>query len=266
MPAVMPAVMSTDPLPAAAPLTPPVSERRADGDQSLVGYLSNDEWDALLADVNQRVERMEALPEGELRQQVFALLNGVDALHREGLRRLVRLFKDGVMEQVVTDPAIHTLMELYDLLPECELTLAPPTVAPKPRFPTIPIRAISAARAPATRYAHWVPVLARGDELASGALRDDIAIDGLTLLLARRDEQWFAVDAACPVDGASMQGARLNGFTLSCPAHPGCHYDIRSGARIGGGTGLVCHAIKADERGRVLVGLGMNFKPALPSF
>jgi len=38
-------------------------------------------------------------------------------LHREALHRLVRLFKERVLEQVATDPAIRTLLEMYDLLP-----------------------------------------------------------------------------------------------------------------------------------------------------
>ena len=41
----------------------------------------------------------------------------IDALHREALHRLVRLFKERVLEQVATDPAIRTLLEMYDLLP-----------------------------------------------------------------------------------------------------------------------------------------------------
>ena len=85
--------------------------------QALVGFMSNDDWDLLLADVNRRIESMEELPAGDVKLQVFELLQGVDAIHREALRRLVRLFKEGVLEKVVSDPAIHTLMELYDLLP-----------------------------------------------------------------------------------------------------------------------------------------------------
>ena len=106
----------------------------------------------------------------------------------------------------------------------------------------------------------------RIDATAPGALLDDIVADGLPLLLARRDERWFAVDAACPVDGGSLRGAALNGNTLSCPHHAGCHYDIRNGARIGGGLGIECHPTRTDEQGRVLVGLDMEFKPSLPSF
>ena len=89
----------------------------ADIRQALIGFLSNEAWEALLASLNQRIEQMENLPEVDTRRKVFALLDDIDAVHREALHRLVRLFKEGVLEKVVTDPAIHTLMELYDLLP-----------------------------------------------------------------------------------------------------------------------------------------------------
>lgn len=227
-------------------------------EQSLVGFLSNEQWDALLADVNQRVEGIEAWPEGDTRQQVFELLNGIDAMHREALRRLVRLFKEGVLEQVVTDPAIHTLMELYDLLPGDS---TPPS--DRPAYPTIPIRPL---RAQPLRYPHWVPVLADAREFSADTVRADLAVDGVPLLLARRNDEWFALDGLCPQDGASLQGASASGYTLSCPRHAGCHYDLRTGARIGGGTAIACHPVRIDEQGRVMVGLDMDFKPSLPSF
>lgn len=229
--------------------------------------MPNDEWDALVVELNARVEALEALPDARVRQQVFELLNSVDALHREALRRLVRLFKQGVLDQVVTDPAIHTLMELYDLLPEA----AQPAegAAAKAKFPTIPIRAVAAAAVPAAapRYPHWVPVLAHCDALAAGGLRDDIDVDGQALLLARcgRDE-WFALDGACPVDGTPLRGARASGYTLSCPNHAGCHYDLRNGARVGGGVPIACHPVRVEADGRVLVGLDIDFTPSLPSF
>lgn len=235
-----------------------------DVSQQLIGFLSNEEWAALLADLNRRIESMEALADGQTRQEVFALLDSIDAVHREALHRLVRLFKDGVLEKVVSDPAIHTLMELYDLLPQDQ-----PSAAQQPAFATIPIRAVPAMPPDAApRFPHWVPVPVPVDAEAMPAteVHAPVAVDGEMLLLARRDSRWYAVDAACPVDGADMSAARLNGFTLSCPNHAGCHYDIRTGARIGGGPELGCHPVKVDERGRVLVGLDMDFQPALPSF
>lgn len=242
-------------------MTPNTPQPSGD-EQPLLGFVSNDEWDALIGEVNQLVQQMEALPEGEVKSSVFRLLDGIDAIHREALRRLVRLFKEGVIEKVITDPAIHTLMELYDLLP-AEL----PDQAPaKPRFSTIPIRVVPAASPVPTRYPHWVPVLAQRDELHSGSVRVDIVANDLALLLARRDDRLFALTAHCPVDDAPLRGATLSGFTLSCPSHAGCHYDVRNGQRIGGGQALVCYPVKVDDQGRVLVGLDMDFVPDLPSF
>jgi nitrite reductase/ring-hydroxylating ferredoxin subunit len=230
-------------------------------EQPLLGFMANDEWDALLAEVNELVQQLEALPDGVVKERVFRLLDGIDAIHREALRRLVRLFKDGVLEQVVTDPTIHTLMELYDLLPPA----ATPAAAPK--FPIIPIRGVRAASpAPApVRYPHWVPV-ADARSMPAAALLDDIVVDGLPLLLVRREDEWFALEAICPRDGASLRGAGLSGYTLSCPNHCGCHYDVRNGARIGGGAGITCHPVRTDDDGRVLVGFDMDFTPSLPSF
>lgn len=235
--------------------------------QPLLGFMPNDEWDSLIAEVSALVQLMESLPAGEAKTSVFRLLDGVDAIHREALHRLVRLFKEGVLEKVVSDPAIHTLMELYDLLPpEAAAQAAEEAVADKPRFPTIPIRALRSSPAAPQRYPHWVPVLAQRDDLASGAVDGGIRADGVALLLARRDERLFAIDARCPVDGASLRDALLNGYTLSCPNHAGCHYDVRTGARIGGGDALTCHPVKTDERGRVMVGFDMDFTPDVPSF
>ncbi len=229
--------------------------------------MTNAAWAGLLDEVNVLVERMEALPDGEVRTDLFRLLDGIDTMHREALRRLVRLFKEGVLEKVVSDPAIHTLMELYDLLPSQadEEAESEQTASAKPVFPTIPIRVLRTSSAPA-RFPHWVPVLAEQHQLASGSIRDDIVVDDLALVLARREDRFFVVDARCRVDGSPLRGATLSGYTLSCPNHSGCHYDVRNGARIGGGESLVCHPVKVDDQGRVMVGLDMDFKPELPSF
>ena len=234
--------------------------------QRLLDFMTNHEWDALLGEVNVLIQQMEALPEGETKTSVFGLLDGIDTIHREALKRLVRLFKEGVLEKVITDPAIHTLLELYDLLPVEQAELSKPPEPAKSKYSTFQIRALPAGSAAPVRYPHWVPALVQIDELPSGGVRDDVNVDGLVLLMARRNDRVFALDAQCPVDGASLRGAVLNGFLLSCPNHTGCHYDVRNGERMGGGFPLVCHSVKIEERGRVMVGLDMDFKPNMPSF
>ena len=233
--------------------------------QPLLGVLSNDDWDALLAHVSALVQHMEALPPGEHRDQVFALLDGIDAIHREALLRLVRLFKEGVLEKVVSDPAIHTLMELYDLLPEDAAAAATEADARPPAFPTIPIKSVRMTPAKPARYPRWIPVPKTSGELASGAARD-VELDGLRVLLVRRDEHYFALESRCATDGTSLAHATLSGYTLTCPNHVGCYYDVRQGSRMGGSEWIMCYPVKVDEDGRPLIGFDMDFKPNLPSF
>ncbi len=242
--------------------------------QALVDFMENEAWEALVADVGVSLEALDQLPDSETKAQVYALLQGIDAIHREALHRLVRLFKEGVLEKVITDPAIHTLMELYDLLPAAETGQTPQVGSGSSKG--IPIKVLGPAPAPAPASTpgpavpaavipHWVPALADQAELDTGACLIRV-LDGQTLLLCRVDGKVFALDARCAVDGAPLVQPQLERYTLVCPVHPGCYYDIRQGSRMGGGTGLRCHPVQVDRDGRVLVGFGMPFVPELPSF
>lgn len=234
--------------------------------------MTNEEWDDLLAHVNKLVQQMEEIPDPKVRKQVFDLLQGIDAIHRESLTRLVRLFKEGVLEQVVTDPPIHTLMELYDLLPGERPANPPETEQAQDATSrgSIPIRVMP--ETPAKPSAadsgpppHWVPVLDHRDEIEDGAVMP-VTADERDLLLARVKDELFALDGRCPRDGASLADATLQRYLLACPNHPGCYYDVRNGARLGGSEALECHALREDDNGRVLAGFGVPFRPNLPAF
>lgn len=60
----------------------------------------------------------------DVRERVYALLDGVDVLHRSALTRLVALLQApgaGLgWKSARTDPVIRTVLQLYDLLPESE--------------------------------------------------------------------------------------------------------------------------------------------------
>jgi len=234
--------------------------------QPLVGFMTNEEWDELLAHVDGLVQEMDQLPFPEVKKQIFELLAGVDTIHREGLRRLVRLFKEGVLEQVVTDPTIHTLMELYDLLPperdkpdeqasKIQWTIGGARTR-APQQPTAP---------PKSKYPHWVPAMKEGEELPDGAIKE-CQIDDRRVILCRVANNFYAVDSACAQDGSSLSEAKLIKFNLTCPHHSGCYYDVRHGARIAGEGEIECFPIKLDENGRLLVGVDMEFEPKLPAF
>lgn len=238
--------------------------------QPLVGFMANEEWDELLGQVNDLVGEMERIPLPEVRDKVFALLAGIDAIHREALRRLVRLFKEGVLEKVVTDPAIHTLMELYDLLPPDALraTEGDAAAGKAPRLAGIPIKVVNAAASPApppAAFPRWVPVLREPEAPAPGSARV-LEADDRQVLLCRVADRLFALDAHCLQDGSSLEGARIEALTLCCPNHPGCLYDVRQGSRIGRGGQLACYPVRREEDGRIWVGLDMPFQPDLPSF
>lgn len=65
------------------------------------------------------LERMEQIEDDRTREEVFALLEGTDVLHRQALGRLLKLVTEfggpGLVARVSQDPVVHTLLEMYDL-------------------------------------------------------------------------------------------------------------------------------------------------------
>ena len=69
------------------------------------------------------LERMEGIEDEKTREEVFALLEGIDVLHRQALGRLLELVGGLAGQQLVgrvsQDPVVRTLLEMYDL-PEAD--------------------------------------------------------------------------------------------------------------------------------------------------
>ena len=239
-----------------------------DHSQQLVGFMTTVGWDKLLTQVNAQLEELEQLPLPEVKDKVFELLAGIDTIHREALSRLVSVFKEGVLEKVVEDPAIHTLMELYDLLPP-EVEEQPQAVENKNTFMNIPIEVVPApapVKAPVrSRYPHWVPVLKTDDDLAPGCVKE-VFVDEQHIIICRVEDEFFALASHCAQDGASLAKASLSSYTLNCHQHTGCYYDVRQGTRIAGSGEIDCYPVRREEDGRLQVGIDMDFTPNLPTF
>jgi nitrite reductase/ring-hydroxylating ferredoxin subunit/Fe-S cluster biogenesis protein NfuA len=81
------------------------------------------EFQHLLEWLGTGLERMEGIEDEQTREEVFALLEGVDVLHRQALGRLLELVGNlggqGLAERVSQDPMVRTLLEMYDL-PEAD--------------------------------------------------------------------------------------------------------------------------------------------------
>lgn len=73
------------------------------------------EFQHLLEWVGSGVERMEEIEDEQTRDEVFALLEGIDVLHRQALARLMELGGAELAERASRDPVARTLLEMYDL-------------------------------------------------------------------------------------------------------------------------------------------------------
>lgn len=231
--------------------------------QPLVGYRSNEEWRDLMAQTAAMLEVLEEIEDDSVRKRVFDAMAGIDAVHREALHRLVRLFKEGVLEQVITDPAINSLMGMYDLLP-------PETPGcgrvwdfigddvPDLGSRKTGVEAIEPADPP-----HWTPVPEQAVAEEGSAFLCDLE-EGRILLL-RVEGSDYALAADCPGHGVSLEKGRLDGVMWHCPAGSGCSYDVRNGKRLGGGTGLEIFPVRIESDGRRMIGFGVQFEPRLPA-
>lgn len=56
-------------------------------------------------------------------------------------------------------------------------------------------------------------------------------LDGTAVLVARNDDQYYAIGATCSHYGAPLDEGLLKGTTVMCPWHHAC-FDIRSGTRL----------------------------------
>ena len=217
--------------------------------ESLRGFMTNSEWDELLSRADYLITSLESIDDSNTRQSVFELLKVLDKIHRESLTRLVRLFKDGVLEQVITDPPIRTLMDLYDLLPQslgCSDTDS------------------ASIALNSKKLARWVPSRFSEEKLKDDLLYSD-QIEDHFLFLAKVENKIYGFSADCLVNHELMIGATLEGYSLVCPHHDGCIYDIRNGAKLGSDAHIGCYPVK-KEKNRILIGFDMPFIPELPSF
>lgn len=232
----------------------------------LSGYRSNEEWQDLVAQTGSMLAALDDIEDEDIKAQVFTALAGIDTLHREALHRLVKLFKEGVLEQVVTDPAINTLMGMYDLVPPDGFSVERDEQPPAQAVSFYPAGDLPVFHntLPSNEPAHWSPAPLK-NSLEEGAAFICQMEEG-SLLIAHVDGRDLALDATCPTHGKEMTNGKLDGLSWICPHGPGCTYDLRNGAKLGGGSGLQCYSTRTDAQGRLMVGFGVPFEPIMSSF
>jgi nitrite reductase/ring-hydroxylating ferredoxin subunit len=187
----------------------------------------------LIQQLDDMVVGFENHPDLRTREQVVTLLEGVDALHREGLRRLVAALRaagaGAQVDRATADPVVKTLLGLYDLADLGLPDERPPTLTPGTSF--IPLESIPTSRKP---RADWVEISQLAD-LPPGATRA-AEVDEIRVLLANVGGDVFAYRNACAGTELPLDSGQLIGVELICPWH-GCRYDARTGLRRDGGEG-----------------------------
>ncbi len=197
------------------------------------GRLTEGEFRAVGRHLDELVREFETLPFPEVRDQVFELLQTVDALHRSALNRLLEIVRehDGgeLLGRAAADPVVGTLLVLYDLVPE------PPAVAAAPgTLSFIPLERIGRAPVRSLRRPLFTEV-ARLEELPPGTMKG-VEADGVQVLLANVAGEVYAVRNTCPGSVAPLSLGAFTPPVVVCPWHNEA-FDVRTGKRADGEEG-----------------------------
>lgn len=227
--------------------------------------LTDEEFRAVGRDLDRLVREFETLPFPAIREMVFDLLQTVDALHREGLSRLVGILlahdQGGWVNRAAADPAVETLLLLYDLVPGVPSSVADAPaesgVAGTTSF--IPLDQIKPARPVRWPVLKEVALLA---ELPPGTMTD-VTVDGMQALLANVAGEVFAVRNACPGSVAPLSLGSFSPPIVTCPWHNEA-FDVRTGKRADGvsGPGLEVLPVSVED-GKIKLAIGT--RPVAPA-
>jgi nitrite reductase (NADH) small subunit len=197
--------------------------------------MQDDEFHAAAERLDELVQALESLPYPAIREQVFEILQAVDAIHREGLGRLVESLRaqgqNEAIERAAEDPVIQSLLLLYNLLPGEELIQAEPEPPPLPMTGFIPLAQID----PAPLRRPVFKEVARLADVLPGTMRD-FQMDGVYVLVANVGGEVYAVRDHCPGGAAPLRLGSFSAPILVCPWHNEA-YDIRTGKRADGVSG-----------------------------
>ncbi|AHB04837.1 MULTISPECIES: Rieske (2Fe-2S) protein [Pandoraea] len=86
------------------------------------------------------------------------------------------------------------------------------------------------------------------DELPPGK-RKIMFVDSRSIVVFNIEGTVYAIDNACPHDGASLASGQLDGHLLQCPAH-GLRFDLKTGCAAGG-LCLTTFPVRASDSGVV---------------
>lgn len=197
------------------------------------GRLTEEGFQAVGRHLDELVREFEALPLPAVRDQVFDLLQTVDALHRAGLTQLTEILRrqggGAALERATEDPIVRTLLVLYDLAPE------PPPIAAAPGTTSfIPLDQIGRAPVRSVRRPVFAEI-ALVEEVPPGTMKG-VEVEGIPVLLANVAGTFYAVRNVCPSSVVPLSLGSFAPPVVVCPWHNEA-FDVRTGKRADGEEG-----------------------------
>ncbi len=208
-------------------------------------HLSDREHNQLVLRIEELVSQLERMPDQKAAGQVRELLESIDLVHREALHRLLQMIQSRTPElfpALLEDPAVQTLLLLYDFAPE-------PSEKEEPRGGEgfVPLSELQ------------VPVWVPAGRTADFPERELVArqVNQHNLLMCRLQGDLYALENRCLDSILPLQLGRVDGRAVVCPWH-GCRYDLHSGKLIGTERGLPTFPVRVSDEGIVRVGFNIT--------
>jgi len=218
--------------------------------------MSDDEIERLAGRLDSLLQYLLERAEPEVAVVVAELIEGLERLHAEGVRRLVEHLPGDAerLGAALRDPAISKLLEMYDMsVTPRDAGLAHPAsgsptgdvsvVAPerlvqlRRRFRAAPGKRSADEEGGRPARVARIPLAEVPDDGLHGLRARNVAV-----LVVRRGKQVFAYRNVCPDTPFPLHLAELDEDELVCPWH-GCRFDVSSGERRSGPPGPALEAL-----------------------
>ncbi len=186
-------------------------------------YYNDEEYQEILAYLNQLTTDAEMLPYPNAKELTAALLKYFDLVHREALARMMGLIDQqypNLKRELESDFTVKTLLSLYDLGTAEKEQIA----KKKGQMGFVPVEQVGLL----------TPIMETvwADAGNVAALKNrqlyPKELAGENVLLCKIDQKIYALRNACLDSVLPMQFGTVDGYHLVCPWHD-CRYDIRNG-------------------------------------
>ncbi len=208
-------------------------------------FLSDSEYEQLASQIEDLIAQVDELPYPKVKDDIHALLQNFDMIHREAL---TRLFKEIIINypdlliKMQSDKPVNLLFSLYDLFhTEIQNGILAQEI-------------LSAGRA--SQYPLWIPVGSINQLKENSAYK--YVGEGENILICKTEGNVYAVKNCCGSTALPLDGAAIENGLLICPWH-GCSYRLSDGLmETNPLLQLNKYPVTISEDGEIRIGLNME--------